>query len=212
MKFIKNFVKYNTLYKAKFFSNTLNKSLSIFKGDKTNFLIFSFIFLIITTLVFSYNNTIKKKRLEAVDSFISSNQTVLLKNYILNKLKSPYFEYDYIVKNNDTVESILKKFSVSQKEINIIITKIKKEKLSRISPNQKMKFVLKRTKDKKSMEVIKINYPISKTTFVNIDKSKNKLEVTKNVTELFKKDVVVQGAISNNLYSSAIEAGRNQIL
>jgi len=207
MKFIKNFVKYNTLYKAKFFSNTLNKSLSIFKGDKTNFLIFSFIFLIITTLVFSYNNTIKKKRLEAVDSFISSNQTVLLKNYILNKLKSPYFEYDYIVKNNDTVESILKKFSVSQKEINIIITKIKKEKLSRISPNQKMKFVLKRTKDKKSMEVIKINYPISKTTFVNIDKSKNKLEVTKNVTELFKKDVVVQGAISNNLYSSAIEAG-----
>ena len=142
-----------------------------------------------------------------MDSFISSNQTVLLKNYILNKLKSPYFEYDYIVKNNDTVESILKKFSVSQKEINIIITKIKKEKLSRISPNQKMKFVLKRTKDKKSMEVIKINYPISKTTFVNIDKSKNKLEVTKNVTELFKKDVVVQGAISNNLYSSAIEAG-----
>ena len=93
-------------------------------------------------------------------------------------------EYDYVVKNNDTIESILRKFSVKQNEINFIVEKIKKNKLSGITPDQKMKFVLKRTKDKKEMEVLKINYPLSKTTFVNIDKRRNKIEITKEKLSL----------------------------
>jgi len=174
---------------------------------KTNLILFSFLFMIIASIVFSYNSSIKSKRLKEIDAFLSNNQTVLLKNYILNQLKSPYLEYDYVVKNNDTIESILRKFSVKQNEINFIVEKIKKNKLSGITPDQKMKFVLKRTKDKKEMEVLKINYPLSKTTFVNIDKRRNKIEITKNVTQLFKKDIAVVGSITNNLYSSAVSAG-----
>ena len=79
--------------------------------------------------------------------------------------------------------------------------------LSNIIPGQKVQFVLKRGTDKANMEIVKIKYPISKTTFVNIDKNKDKLEITKNITELFKRDVVVKGSISNNLYSSAIKVG-----
>jgi len=184
-----------------------SKKVPSLRNSNANYIIFSFLFIIITSLVFSFNSAIKKKRLEAIDDFVSNNQTVLLKNYILNQLKSPYLEYDYIVQNNDTIESILKKFSVKQSEINFIVDKIKKEKLSAISPKQKMKFVLKRTKDKKDMEILKINYPLSKTTFVNIDKRKGDIEIRKNITQLFKKDVVVRGNISNNLYSSAIKSG-----
>jgi len=177
------------------------------KNEKLNLIVFSFLFIIVAALVFSYNNSIKKKRSEQIDVFISNDQTVLLKNYLLNQIRSPYLEYDYVVKDNDTVESILKKFSVKQSEINFVVTKIKKMSLSNITPGQKVQFVLKRGKEKKNMEIVKVEYPISKTTFVNIDKSKDKLEITKNVTELFKKDVVVQGIISNNLYSSAIKVG-----
>ena len=183
------------------------KSLRGIKDEKLSLIVFSFLFLIVAAIVFSYNSSIKKKRSEQIDFFISSDQTVLLKNYLLNQIKSPYLEYDYVVKNNDTVESILKKFSVKPAEINFIVTKIKKMKLSNITPGQKVQFVLKREKDNKSMEIVKVEYPISKTTFVNIDKSKDKLEITKNVTELFKRDVVVQGVISNNLYSSAVKVG-----
>ena len=122
----------------------------------------------------------------------------MLKNYLLNQIKSPFLEYDYIVQNSDTVEKILKKFSVKQSEINFVIIKIKKLGLSNIIPGQKVQFVLKRGADKTDMEIVKIKYPISKTTFVNIDKTKDKLEITKNITELFKRDVVVKGAISNN--------------
>ena len=43
---------------------------------------------------------------------------VLLKNYILNQIKSPYLEYDYIVKDNDTIEKILKKTGSSKLNVN----------------------------------------------------------------------------------------------
>ena len=56
------------------------------------------------------------------------------------------------------------------------------------------------------MEVLRIEYPISKTTYVNIDKVKDGLEITKNITQLFKKNIVVEGKILNNLYSSAVKA------
>ncbi len=171
-----------------------------------NYVLFGFLIIFVISALFSYSSTLKKERLKAVDSFISSNETILLKNYLLNQIKSPYFEYDYIVKNNDTVESILKKFSVKKKEISFIVKEIKKRKLSNITPNQKVKFVLRRSSDKTDMEVLKIEYPISKTTYVNIDKVSDGLKVTKNVTQLFKKNIVVEGKILNNLYSSAVKA------
>ena len=171
-----------------------------------NYVLFGFLIIFVISALFSYSSTLKKNRLNAVDSFISSNETILLKNYLLNQIKSPYFEYDYIVKNNDTVESILKKFSVKKKEISFIVKEIKKRKLSNITPNQKVKFVLRRSSDKTDMEVLKIEYPISKTTYVNIDKVNDGLEITKNITQLFKKNIVVEGKILNNLYSSAVKA------
>ena len=172
--------------------------------------IYVFTVLLVCGSVYSlilYNSGLKEKRAEEIKSFLSNNQTVLLKNYILNQIKSPYLEYDYIVKDNDTIEKILKKFSVKKDEVAWIVKKIKKRDLSNITPKQKIKFILKKTKDGKDIEVVRINYPISKTTFVRIDKRKDGLEITKNVTQLFKKNTIVEGSISNNLYNSAVKAG-----
>ena len=167
----------------------------------------SFLCVVLTYLFLSYSATQKKRAAEAIDSFFSNNQTVLIKNYILNNLRSPYLEYDYLVKNNDTIESILSSFGINRGQINFIVEQIKKRKLSNITPGQKISLVLKRTKDAKNIEIINISYPISKTTFVEIDKRKTGLEVTKNVTELFKKEVVASGKISNSLYNSATKSG-----
>ena len=43
-------------------------------------------FIIVAALVFSYNNSIKKKRSGQIDVFISNDQTVLLKNYFQGQL------------------------------------------------------------------------------------------------------------------------------
>jgi len=154
-----------------------------------------------------YNSSLKEKRIKEINAFLSNDQTVLLKNYIINKIKSPYLEYEYIVKDNDTIESILRKFSVKQDEVAWIVKKIKKMDLSNIVPKQKIKFILRKAKNGRDIEVVKINYPISKTTFVRIDKRKDGLQITKSVTQLFKRKVLVKGNISNNLYSSAVKAG-----
>ena len=59
---------------------------------------------------------LKKKRAEEINSFLTNNQTLLLRNYIFNKIKSPYLEYDYVVKNNDTIENILKSLALKKKK------------------------------------------------------------------------------------------------
>ena len=132
----------------------IGKRFQSIRYEKSNLIVFSFLFIIVAALAFSYDSSVKKKRSEQINFFISNNQTVLLKNYLLNQIKSPYLEYDYVVQNNDTVESILKKFSVKQSEINFIVTKIKKMSLSNIIPGQKVQFVLKKGKDKKNMEIV----------------------------------------------------------
>ena len=196
------------------FLSNLTKILSIlekksvfFKKIKPIYFFFGFLLIIIIYSSVVITSNLKAKRTKQIDSFLSNNQTVLLRNYIFNKIKSPYLEYDYIVKSSDTIESILKKFSVKQSEIALIVKKIKKKDLSSISPGQKIKFILKKSKNSKDLEIFKINYPISKTTFVRIDKRKDGIEITKNVTQLYKRRVIVQGNISNNLYSSATSAG-----
>ena len=80
-------------------------------------------------------------------------------------------------------------------------------KLSEIKSGQKISFLLKKNNNTKEIEIINLNYPLSKDTFVQIDKKKNKIEVTKNVTKLFKKEVVLSGKIKSSLYKAAVEAG-----
>ena len=189
------------------FSRKLSKNNVLFSRVKPAYFIGGTLLFLIVYFSFLINENLKEKRAEQISSFLSNNQTVLLKNYIFNKIKSPYLEYDYIVKNNDTIESILKKFSVKRDEIAFVVKKIKKQKLSNILPGQKIQFILKKSLNGKDLEIFKINYPISKTTFVRIDKRKDGINITKNITQLFKKNVVVEGRISNNLYSSATSSG-----
>ena len=188
-------------------SSKLKRKYEIFKKIKPVYFLSGFMLLILIYTSIFINTNLKEKRKQQIGAFLSNNQTVLLRNYIFNKIKSPYLEYDYIVKSSDTIESILKKFSVKQSEIALIVKKIKKKDLSNISPGQKIKFILKKSKNGKDLEIFKINYPISKTTFVRIDKRKDGIQITRNITQLFKRRVVVEGNISNNLYSSASNAG-----
>tara|TARA_B100001123_G_C15268083_1_gene1009218 strand:- start:390 stop:1709 length:1320 start_codon:yes stop_codon:yes gene_type:complete len=192
-------VKINQLIKD------IRKKISSLNREKLIFILGSFLFVAFIYSSILFNSYTKQKRSEAIRDFLENDQTILLKNYILNQIKSPYLEYDYIIKNNDTIESVLKKFSIKDSEINFITKKIKKMGLSNITPNQKISFVLKKGKNSKNVEIVKINYPISKTTSVIIDKRKEKIQIKKNVTQLFKRNVVVTGKISNSLYASAMK-------
>ena len=189
------------------FQQSLSKKFAFFKIFKPIYFFGSLLLFSIISFSIIFNENLKKKRAEEINSFLTNNQTLLLRNYIFNKIKSPYLEYDYVVKNNDTIENIFKKFSVKKEEIAFVVKEIKKQNLSSISPGQKIKFILKKSKSKEDLEIFKVNYPISKTTFVRIDKRKDGIKISKNVTQLFKRRVVVEGNITNNLYSSATSSG-----
>ena len=117
-------------YKKTNFWNLIRISKKIKKGK---FLIFFgpifFILFVYTSI--TYNTILKERRIEAITSFLSNNDTILLKNFLLNKIKSPYLEYDYLIKEGDTIEKILKKFSIKNDQVDFIVTKIKKMKLSK---------------------------------------------------------------------------------
>ena len=51
-----------------------------------------------------------------------------LTNFFISKINSPYQEVNYIIKNNDTVEKILKKFKVNNQEIKKISIKLNEKK------------------------------------------------------------------------------------
>ena len=106
--------------------SNLSKKQPIFKKIKPAYILGTFLFLIGIYSMIIYNLNLKEKRTQEITSFLSNDQTILLKNYILNQIKSPYLEYEYIVKDNDTIESILKKFSVKRDEIALIVKQIKK--------------------------------------------------------------------------------------
>ena len=164
-------------------------------------------FILIIYAAIIYNSKLKEQRMETITSFLSNNNTILLKNYLLNQIKSPYLEYDYFIKDGDTIETILKKFSIRKDQIDFIVEKIKKMNLAGIKTGQKVSFLLKRNTNTKEIEIINVNYPLSKESFVQIDKRKDKIEITKNITRLFKKEIVLNGEISTSLYKAAVDAG-----
>ena len=185
----------------------LIKNLSTKQRGKFLVILAPIVFVFIIYVSITYNSKLKKERLETISSFISNNDTILLKNYLLNQIQSPYLEYDYLIKDGDTIENILKKFSIKGEQVDFIVKKIKKMNLADIKTGQKISFLLKKDINTREIEIINVNYPLSKETFVQIDKKKDRIEVTKNVTRLFKKEIVLNGKITTSLYKSAVDAG-----
>ena len=175
---------------------------------KKNYLLYFFILAIFFLLyslavskIKSYNNSKKNN----FNSFISSNEFSNIKEYIFENLNSPYKEYNYIVKNNDTIEKILKKYNVDNEDINNIATSVVKKKLSNIFAKTEVKIVIK--EEFGSKKIISLFYPISEIITVEIKRNKDEFTINENILKLEKKEVVLSNTIKKNLYSSAIEAG-----
>jgi len=111
-----------------------------------------------------------------------------------------------VIKNNDTVEKILKKYKIRNEDIGEISVQLKKKKLANIYSGRRLSLILKKLEDNTNT-IVNLVYPINNTTSVEIKKFQNNFEVKENILQLNKKEVVVKNVIKNNLYSSAVEVG-----
>ena len=167
-------------------------------------------FLIIFSLIFFItSNLIDKKNKENESNFEDITKTddfLNLTNFLISKINSPYKEVNYIIKNNDTVEKILKRFKIRNEDIRNISLKLKARKLTNIYSGRKLSLVLKKLEDG-SNTIVNFVYPINNTTSVEIRKYQNDFLLKENILQLYRKEVVVKNVIKNNLYSSAVESG-----
>ena len=151
-------------------------------------------------------NKQNKKNENNFKEIVKTNDFLNLTNFLISKINSPYKEINYIIKNNDTVEKILKQFKIRNADISNISLKLKARKLTNIYSGRKLSLILKKLEDG-SNTIVNFVYPINNTTSVEIRKYQNDFLLKENILQLYRKEVVVKNVIKNNLYSSAVASG-----
>jgi murein DD-endopeptidase MepM/ murein hydrolase activator NlpD len=174
--------------------------------NHTIFLIFIVFFSILFFSVSSLINLKNEKNKNNLIDVANSNEFSNLTNYFVSKINSPYQEIDYVIKNNDTIEKILKNYSIKNEDIKNISTRLKEKKLSNIYSGRKLSLIYKKLENNTN-SVVNLIYPLSNTSSVEIRKVQNNFIVKENILQLYKKEVVVRNIIKNNLYSSAVDVG-----
>ena len=197
--------KFDDLFKKKMKKLQFAPIQKLKDFSQNYFLISSLIFLL-TAIFFIYGNLAKNRNLENVNnlkSSISSTEFSNLSNYLLSKIDSPYKEEKYLIKKNDSIERILKKFKIKNEDINGIASELKRKKLSSIYSGRKLSLIIKKLDDG-SNTVINLLFPISNTISIEVRKTNDKFVIKENILKLNKREVVVKNVIEDNLYNSAI--------
>ena len=190
-------IKSNFKRKISFFSSI---DANFLKVQKFNPIFFISFLIAFSCLFFISSNLINKKNKENfnnLNEIAKSSEFLNFKDFLVSKINSPYEEINYVIKNNDTVEKILKKFKVKNDDIANIAVQLRKSKLNNIYSGRKLSLIIKKLEDG-SIAVINLKYPINNTSSVEIQKYRNNFLVKENILQLYKKEVVVKNIIKNN--------------
>ena len=202
IEILKSLFKKNQVFS---YTSRLNKTKII---GINPFILIVFIFFLTLTF-FTISNVVSNKNVQNknnVEDITRSNEFSNLTNFFISKINSPYKEIKYVIKNNDSIEKILKKIDVRNEDIKIISTKLKQKKLSNIYAGRELNIVLKKLPNE-SHTVVNLIFPISNTSSIEVRKSNDEFIIKENILRLNKREVVVKAVINNNLYSSAVKKG-----
>ena len=197
----------NKIQYTSFTYNQKKSEFNIFQNIKLIIYPTVFIFALIT--YFTTYNSINDQKIQNeknLEIFLNSKDFTHTKRSFFQSMKGPYFEFSYKIENNDSIGRILKKFRVSNSEIQKIIEGLKKKKLTNIYAGRDLSIVLKKL-DNEQYSILSLLYPINNTLSVEIRKNKDLIEIKENILKLNRKESVVKNTINNNLYSAATEVG-----
>ena len=192
------------VFKRSYIGKNLYKSPQEFKKIFTYF-IFLLVFFSLYILIVNQFKSYSTKKEKSFNNFVNSNEFNNIKNYLFDNLKSPYKEYSYIIKRNDTLDKILKQYKVLNTDITLLLKEIQKKDASEIFVGQTINMVTK--EDQGLKRIISLSYSVTPIISIEARRDKDRFVVNKNILQLKKKETVVKNIIKNNLYSSAIEVG-----
>ena len=140
-----------------------------------------------------------------------SPELSLIKDFFLSKIKSPFIVTDYEIKSGDSIQKILKSYKIKNNEIQNIINQYKKYgDPNRLLVGNKIGVIVEKKLPEKNNSIVNFFVPITKSISIEISKDEEgTITSSKIITKLYKRKVLAENVIENNLYSSAINAKVN---
>ena len=148
-------------------------------------------------------NSFKEDRIQKYETILGNiylNKT--LKNIFYN-LEPKYFEINHKITTGDTFDKILRNYDINDDEIEKIKKILKKNNnINNLEINQIIKFTIDMSKNSK---IINFEFPINKTKKILLEKkeSDESFVYSEIVTNLSKKIIYSDGAITQSLYKAA---------
>ena len=123
------------------------------------------------------NTSLKIKELDAI------------KKFLISKINSPFFNIAYEIKNGDSIQKILKKYKVSDRQIHRVITEYKKySNPNNLLTGTKIDIIIEKNLSNNKNSISKFSVPITKSTTIEIDRNEEgKIVSKKIITKLHKK-------------------------
>ena len=124
--------KINKFAKKKYNLFSINSPKALQIQNFRPIVLISFIIIFSGVFFISYN-LLHKKNKENISNFkeiTENNEFSNLANFFISKINSPYEEIEYVIKNNDTIEKILKKYKIRDEDIKKISLKLKEKNQS----------------------------------------------------------------------------------
>ena len=181
--------------------------------DKSRYLIISgfvITFLLVLTVIYKSDNEVIKKT-ENIENSYQTKDLKIFKDFLLNKIKSPFINLDYEIQKGDTIQKILNKYKVKNSEIQNVIKQYKKYgNPTQLLVGNIIGIIIEENSSATKNSIVKFSVPVTKSTTISITKDdENKIISKKIVTKLYKRKTLSENTITKSLYASAMEAKIN---
>ncbi len=184
----------------------INRILKLGK-DKAIYLILStFVVIFLFYLLISFKNN-EKISSTLKSSPVAKSELNIIKDFLFKKIKSPFDNINYKIKSGDSIQKILKNLNINNNEIQKIINQYKKySKSHQLLAGTIIEIIMEKKISEKGNSIVKFSVPITKNTLIEINKNEEgNIESKKIITKLYKKISIAENAITNNLYSAALD-------
>ena len=178
-----------------------------------NLIVFTFIIILLILVMIVYKNdeVVTKIDSSKINQSLERSDYLSLKKFLLKKINSPFIDIEYEIKNGDSIQKILKKLKIKGSDIQKVIEHYKKySNPNKLLAGNKIEIVIEKNISKKDNSLLKFLAPVNKSSSIEITKNEDSIIVSqKIITKLYKRRMLAENVIKNNLYASAVEANVN---
>ncbi len=179
--------------------NTKNFQDKIKQNQELFFVVFLVLISVLMTQVFEFS---KDKRSKEYIKLINNLYFQKTFNNIFQGFQPKYSNIEHKIKQNESINSVLKSYDIPQSEINKILNSLlKTKKIKSLRVGEKIKFTI----DNSNKTVSKLVLSVSKTKKLALTRNYESNTFTREeiVTNLQRRIVFAEGKITQSLYRSA---------